>query len=71
MSSVDENEQVIEPEDLDLDDFYEDDVFKVFFQNKKQLFSYATQLEDDNLFKIALVQEDEANLDKFKQKSAE
>lgn len=53
-------------EDLDLDDEYEDDVFKVFFMNKLQLLAYSKQLEDDNLFKIRLVQEDELNLEKLR-----
>lgn len=51
-------------EELDLDDHYEDDVFKVFFLNKIQLLQYSKQLEDENLFKIRLVQEDEMNLEK-------
>ena len=61
-------EKVVEKpeEDLDLDDSYEDDVFQVFFNNKVELLAYSTQIEDDNLFKIGLVQDEEHNLEKMK-----
>lgn len=48
---------------------YEDDVFKVFFPGKRQLLAYSGALEDDNLFKITLVQEAEMNLERMKQRT--
>ena len=55
VESIDLTEDTHAVEDFNLEEDYEDDVFKVFFENKKQLLAYSTQLEDNNLFKIALV----------------
>ena len=47
---------------LTLEDPYEDDDFKIYF-SKQSLLHHLNHLEDDNLFKIHLVQEDEQILD--------
>ena len=44
--------------EIQLDESYSDDDFNIYF-DKASLLNYITFLEDDNLFKIHLVQEDE------------
>jgi len=43
--------------DINLEDPYEDDDFKIYF-DKASLMAHLNHLEDDNLFKIHLVQEE-------------
>ena len=50
--------------DIGLEDKYEDDDFKIYF-DRAGLTQYVNFLEDDNLFKINLVQQEEINLDKI------
>jgi len=52
-----------------LEDEYEDDDFNIYF-DKASLLAHINFLEDDNLFKINLLQQDEANLDKILKKKA-
>ena len=61
-SQQDEDELI---QKLSLDDDYEDEDFKIYF-DKQTLINHLNNLEDDNLFKINLLQEDEQNLEKFK-----
>jgi len=49
---------------LDLNDPYEDDDFNIYF-DKAQLIQHLNFLEDDNLFKINLLQDEEQNLKKL------
>ena len=57
-------------EEIDLEHSqYEDDVYKVYFANKRDLIQYSNEIEDDNLFKINLVQEAEVGLERIMQKS--
>lgn len=50
---------------VDLSDDYEDDDYSVPFNgNKQELMDYLKRLEDDNLFKIFLVQDEEESLKK-------
>lgn len=67
-SEIDQMEQDNAAFDLNLDDPYEDDDFNYYF-DKASLLNHITQLEDDNLFKIRLVQEDEQNVEKIKKKA--
>lgn len=55
---------------MQIEEFYEDDDFKIYF-DKTSLLAYMAHLEDDSLFKIGLVQEDEINFDKMKQAAQE
>ena len=52
-----------------MEDEYEDDDFNIYF-DKASLLAHINFLEDDNLFKINLLQQDEANLDKILKKKA-
>jgi len=56
--------------DIDLDDSYENDDFNIYF-DKASLMAHLNHLEDDNLFKIHLVQEEEQNVEKIKKKARE
>lgn len=51
--------------DIDLNESYEDDDFEIRF-DKASLLAYIRDIEDDNLFKIQLLQEDEQTLEKIK-----
>lgn len=55
----------VEVFELGLEDDYEDDDFTIYF-NKDTLLAHINYLQDDNLFKIHVVQEEEQNLDKMK-----
>lgn len=50
--------------EIQLSDPYEDDDYKIYF-DKNSLLAHINFLEDDNLFKINLVQQEEINLDKL------
>lgn len=65
---VDEVEENIEL-NMSLNDFYEDDDFNIYF-DKAQLLNHLNHLEDDNLFKINLLQDDEANVKNFSEEAA-
>jgi hypothetical protein len=54
---------------MSLNDPYEDDDFKIYF-DKATLLSHLNHLEDDNLFKINLLQDDEANVKNFNEEAA-
>jgi hypothetical protein len=54
---ADEDQQNIELT-IDLNDPYEDDDFNIYF-DKAQLIQHLNFLEDDNLFKINLLQDEE------------
>lgn len=56
--------------DLTLNDPYEDDDFNIYF-DKQSLLAFMTVLEEDNLFKIHLVDEDELKLKATKLQSIE
>jgi len=58
-----ENHQGIEMT-IDLNDPYEDNDFNIYF-DKAQLIQHLNFLEDDNLFKINLLQDEEQNLKKL------
>ena len=47
---------------IDLSDDYEDDDYDLPFANRKELLEYLKRLEDDNLFKINLMQDEEESL---------
>lgn len=55
--------------DMDLDDSYEDADFQIYF-DRASLLNYITLLEDNNLFDIHVVQEDEQNLEKQRRQHA-
>ena len=44
----------------------EDEDFNIYFEDRKSLLDHLSHLEEDNLFKIHLVQEDEQALEKEK-----
>lgn len=50
-------------ENIDINGTYEDDDFEIYF-DKFSLLEHLAHLEEDNLFKIHLVQEDEQALEK-------
>lgn len=52
---------------IQLSEQYEDDDYKIYF-DKASLLNHIAFLEDDNLFKIHLVQEDEQNVEKAQKK---
>ena len=52
---------------IDLNDEYEDDDFEIYF-TKDSLLEHLDYLEEDNLFKIHLIQNEEQNLKKSQQK---
>jgi len=54
--------------EIDLEDAYEDDDLTIYF-DKASLLAHVVHLEDDNLFKIHLVQEDEQNLERLKRQA--
>lgn len=47
---------------IDLSDDYEDDDYDLPFANRTELLEYLKRLEDDNLFKINLMQDEEESL---------
>ena len=53
--------------EIQLSEPYEDDDYKIYF-DKVSLLNHITFMEDDNLFKIHLVQEDEQNVEKAQKK---
>jgi len=57
-------------QDVDLDQPYEDKDFQIYFTDNT-LLEYLAHLEEDNLFRIHLVQEEEQALEKFKKGSEE
>ena len=54
--------------DIDLDKPYEDDDFQIYF-DKGGLLEHLSNLEEDNLFRIHLVQDEEQSLEKYKKAS--
>jgi len=54
---------------MSLNDSYEDDDFEIYF-DKATLLNHLNHLEDDNLFKINLLQDDEANVKNFNEEAA-
>jgi hypothetical protein len=60
-------EEPAEEREIQLDEDYEDTDYKIYF-DKASLLNHITFLEDDNLFKIHLVQEDEQNVEKAQKK---
>ena len=66
----DENEEDLLPIEMriELNDEYHDKDFKIYF-DKKALLDHLNHLEDDNLFKIYLVQEDEQKVLKMKEQA--
>jgi len=54
---------------MSLNDSYEDDDFEIHF-DKATLLNHLNHLEDDNLFKINLLQDDEANVKNFNEEAA-
>ena len=62
---VEENKEL----NMQLTDEYEDDDFTIYF-DKPSLLAYLGHLEDDNLFKINLLQDDEANVKNFSEEDA-
>jgi len=59
-----------EVQEVELDQPYEDDDFEIHFTEFTML-EYLSHLEEDNLFRIHLVQEEEQTLEKFKKASEE
>ena len=55
---------------LDLNDSYEDNDFNIYF-DKNSLIQHLNFLEDDNLFKINLLQDEEQNLKKLNDEADE
>lgn len=53
---------------IELSEPYEDDDYKIYFDNRN-LLSHLNFLEDDNLFKINLLQDEEENVKKLKDAS--
>lgn len=47
---------------VDLSDDYEDDDFNLPFANEDEMREYLKRLEEDNLFKINLMQDEEESL---------
>ena len=66
-SDIAEVEESIELK-ISLNDWYEDDDFEIYF-DKATLLNHLNHLEDDNLFKINLLQDDEANVKNFKEEA--
>ena len=66
-----ENEDADENIELNmsLNDSYEDDDFEIYF-DKATLLNHLNHLEDDNLFKINLLQDDEANVKNFDEEAS-
>ena len=54
---------------MQLTDEYEDDDFTIYF-DKQSLLNRLNQLEDDNLFKIWLLQDDEAAVKNYSEETA-
>lgn len=52
------------PTNLDLDDSYEDDEYEIYFKNVEALMDELQKEEDNNLFKINLLQDEEQNVKK-------
>lgn len=50
--------------EVNINDAYEDDDFTIYF-DKNTLLNHINHLEDDNLFKINLLQQEEINLEKL------
>ena len=67
-SDIPEAEENIEL-NMSLNDSYEDDDFEIYF-DKATLLNHLNHLEDDNLFKINLLQDDEANVKNFNEEAA-
>lgn len=53
---------------IELSEPYEDDDYKIYF-DQRNLLSHLNFLEDDNLFKINLLQDEEENVKKLKDAS--
>jgi hypothetical protein len=53
---------------IELTDKYVDNDFKIYF-DKKSILDHLNHLEDDNLFRIYLVQEEEQKVIKFVEQS--
>ena len=51
-----------QPKEIQISDQYEDDDFKIYF-DKKSLLQHIHGLEDQNLFQISLVQDDQNTAD--------
>lgn len=52
--------------DIDFDAEYSDDDDQLPFKSAKEVITYLHNLEDDNLFKVTVLQEGEETLEQFK-----
>lgn len=68
LSQLIDQSQLTEPVPLtmDLDDPYEDDDYEIYFKNVEALMDELQKEEDNNLFKINLLQDEEQNVKKAK-----
>jgi hypothetical protein len=66
LSQLIEQSSIVDPVpiNMDLDDSYEDDDYEIYFKTVEALMDELQKEEDNNLFKINLLQDEEQNVKK-------